>query len=193
VRAKSAKTAERDQWYANLRAVVLGEGRLCEAYSVAAGCEVWATEIHHAMGRAPSVMLNVATYRVLCGSCHRWAGANPKAARAEGLSLHRNGPVPDLQEGQMAEKCRSCDAEIVWAITDKGRSIPLDAEDGRPKAHPGGSNGRIVWGGERRGVAYVVEVLGKDDQVESLLADGPPEVWVTHFASCPDSKGWRRR
>lgn len=28
----------------------------------------------------------------------------------------------------MAELCRSCDAEIVWAILPSGKAIPLDAQ-----------------------------------------------------------------
>lgn len=191
----SLTKAERDQWYANLRAVVLGSGRLCWAYGDVAGCEGLATEVHHMMGRAPSVMLNVATYKCLCGSCHRWAGNQPTLARESGLSLHRNGPVPDLEASDVTERCRSegCAAEIVWAITEKGQSIPLEAEGGRPKAHEGGSRGRIVWTGEMRGAAYVVEMLKEDAQVESLLDETPDEVWVSHFAYCPDAKGWRKR
>jgi hypothetical protein len=188
----SLTKAERDEWYANLRAVVLGGSDYCQARATP-GCWERATEVHHAMGRAPSVMLNVATYRLLCGPCHRWAGDHPTMARRSGMSRHRNGPVPELEDGQMEVRCRSCEAEIVWAITEGGQSIPLEAEGGKPRAHEGGPKGRIVWTGEYRGAALLVEMLREQDQAESLLDGVPEEIWVSHFAYCPDAKGWRKR
>lgn len=186
MRAKSAKTVERDRWYGKLRGVLLP----VDVWTECERCGGEATEVQHAMGRAPSVMLNVATWRFLCGPCHRFVTDHPARGRAEGFVLHRNGAIPELTKELAVKTCRSCRAEIVWALTENGKSIPLDACDGVPLPHPGGDNGRIVPTGERRGEAIVVEILEKDAQVESLL--GTPEVWVSHFATCPDAKSWKK-
>jgi len=61
--------------------------------------------------------------------------------------------------------CRSCGASILWALTDAGRHIPLDAE------------------GEARFVLDVSE--------EPPRAVRTP-TYVAHFATCPDADDWRR-
>ena len=67
-------------------------------------------------------------------------------------------------------QCRSCGASIVWAVTEKGKRIPMDAE---PLAFRPG------------------EFL--------LTASDPPEattmnlkVYRSHFATCPNANEHRK-
>lgn len=61
--------------------------------------------------------------------------------------------------------CRSCRAEIVWAVTNAGKRIPLDAE---PKPQPG---------------LFVFD---------NGYAKPPPPVYESHFVTCPQADDWRR-
>lgn len=77
-------------------------------------------------------------------------------------------------------KCRSCDAEIVWAVSEAGKRMPLDA-----KPFPGGN----------------VEMIGADaagTPVARVLSPGAPnetgaDRHVSHFATCAQAGSWRRR
>jgi len=69
--------------------------------------------------------------------------------------------------------CRSCGATIVWAITDSGKRMPVDAE-------PDPAGNLSIW---ESGEGWRVTVV--------------PEEWDglryrPHFATCPDSESWRR-
>ena len=66
--------------------------------------------------------------------------------------------------------CRSCDAEIIWAMTPAGRLIPLDLGLY--------DNGNIEL---RDGIAHVVTDPGDRPRRRS------------HFASCPDAVQHRQR
>jgi hypothetical protein len=70
--------------------------------------------------------------------------------------------------------CRSCGAEIEWAVTETGRRIPLDADDD--------PNGNLRVYSTTEGGAPVVRVCdaGTGDR-------------VSHFVTCPDAKTWRAR
>lgn len=63
--------------------------------------------------------------------------------------------------------CRSCGAEIIWRITEKGKRIPLDAQ---PIKTPG-----------------LFYEAGGTDHVHSA-----PELYLTHFASCPNADQHRK-
>ena len=63
-------------------------------------------------------------------------------------------------------KCRTCPALIVWAKTEKGKNIPLDAEP------------------EKR---FVIIRNDGDAPVVKLV-----ETYQTHFVSCPNSNEHRR-
>ena len=63
--------------------------------------------------------------------------------------------------------CRSCGAEIVWAITEAGKRIPLDAEP------------------ERRFV--LTTDLATNDQTARSTA-----TYISHFATCPNAAEHRR-
>lgn len=84
----------------------------------------------------------------------------------------------------MAE-CRSCHRPVLWARTNKGRSIPLDAnEHGGPALF---ADGNIEDTGERAAGRY-----GQVMVVRYLPPDTEGEHYRTHFASCPQSAEWRR-
>lgn len=67
-------------------------------------------------------------------------------------------------------QCRSCGAEIVWAETEKGRRVPLDAKT------------------ERRAI---VDELGRRAPNEPLRVK-VVETYVSHFATCPHAAQHRR-
>jgi hypothetical protein len=67
--------------------------------------------------------------------------------------------------------CKSCGAEVIWALTSTGRPMPIDATP--------------VEGGN-----LVLSLLdGK--RVVSVVAAGPGLRHRPHFATCPDADSWR--
>lgn len=76
--------------------------------------------------------------------------------------------------------CRgsSCSAEIIWAITERGRSMPVDAEP-----DPDG-NVEVTY--DDLGRAHAV-VHGQPP----MMVDG--ELHMPHFVTCPNVAEWRRR
>jgi hypothetical protein len=72
-------------------------------------------------------------------------------------------------------RCRSCAAVIVWADTEHGRHIPLDAE-------PVGADEPVTFV-LRDGVAIAVPA--------GVFPDEPH--FVTHFSTCPNADAHRRR
>lgn len=67
--------------------------------------------------------------------------------------------------------CRSCGAPIIWAITENGKRMPLDAE---PAERPTG--------------VFRLEPSGDD-----LIARRPIEqVYISHFATCPNADQHRK-
>lgn len=81
-------------------------------------------------------------------------------------------------------RCDSCGLPIFWAMstTDGGRRIPIDE---RPVA-----DGNVIVTGNPRSLAdrttLTATVLGP---LEALMHDG--ELYVTHFATCPDADAWK--
>lgn len=73
-------------------------------------------------------------------------------------------------------RCRSCGAEIIWARTaGKGKLIPLDAE---PAERP-------------NGLFKLMHVGGPDEPPTAFIASGE-EVYLSHFATCPNAAEHRR-
>jgi hypothetical protein len=71
--------------------------------------------------------------------------------------------------------CRSCRAEIVWALTDKGARMPVDAKSA--------TDGNLVLyrqGGEQR----VRSVRLPEDQLRPRH--------TSHFATCPNADHHRK-
>jgi hypothetical protein len=73
-------------------------------------------------------------------------------------------------------RCRSCEAPILWARTEKGRRIPLDPEP--------------YDGPDPRGL-FLLRADGLAIAVSPGDALGEP-VYRSHFASCPDAALHRR-
>jgi hypothetical protein len=77
--------------------------------------------------------------------------------------------------------CGSCQAEITWAVTTKGKRMPVDAEpaeDGNVVLHPGLGSGDLP----------TATVIPKAE-------DDPPPVFPryrSHFATCPHADTHRR-
>lgn len=76
--------------------------------------------------------------------------------------------------------CRSCKRPIRWAVTTKGRRIPLDPE---PVA---GGNVRLT----RSSDGDVAEILSGSalDAAKSRLE----RLFMPHHATCPEGKAWQR-
>ena len=79
----------------------------------------------------------------------------------------------------VVEKCRSCGSGIIWAITQTGKRIPVDADP-----TPDGSV-RLV---DEDGTVYA-RVRNKNhakDPTGTTLR-------TSHFATCPHAADWRKR
>ena len=85
-------------------------------------------------------------------------------------------------DGFKTDNCGTCHAPIVWATTEAGKSMPVDAE-----IVPDG-NVTLVAPTTRWPNEPVIAVVL--DQ-ESLFGDGPRR--VSHFATCPDADAWRSK
>ena len=81
--------------------------------------------------------------------------------------------------GGVARQCRWCKAPIVWALTPKGRRMPID-----PLPHPGGSV-RVTRQGDGQ---LHAEVLRRE--LDPDLAEVP--LWRPHYATCPQTADTRR-
>lgn len=75
-----------------------------------------------------------------------------------------------------AASCRSCGAAVVWAMTQGGKPMPVDAE---PAA-----DGNLVVVEDVAGELRVFVASGRD-------WPGEPR-YRPHFATCPDAERWRR-
>jgi hypothetical protein len=76
-------------------------------------------------------------------------------------------------------KCKSCGAEIIWAINENGKRVPLDAKNFIPKG------------------LFTLEAEGRDyDKPPRAVAVGTKPlglIYQTHYATCPDADQWRRK
>lgn len=79
--------------------------------------------------------------------------------------------------------CRSCAAPIRWAKTLGGKAIPLNAQP-----DPAG-NITLKETGDPK--APLARVLAGADLFDARTAG--TELWMSHYATCPDSQKWRRR
>jgi hypothetical protein len=68
-----------------------------------------------------------------------------------------------------ADKCSSCGAAIVWAVTAAGKRTPMEqADDGE-------------W--------IIDEGVARRDQSRIIAAPH----YRSHFVTCPDASKWRRK
>jgi hypothetical protein len=75
-------------------------------------------------------------------------------------------------------ECRSCGARIRWGLTPKGKAVPVDWE---PVAE-----GNLVLEVYETDLTVTVLPFRKGKHSEH----GPR--YVSHFATCPQAKAWRR-
>ena len=80
--------------------------------------------------------------------------------------------------------CRSCGAAIVWAITERCKRIPLDAE-------PNAVKGNMVIERETIIVNGHAQEQWRARQVAPLL-DAAQTRYMPHHATCPQGREWRR-
>lgn len=73
-------------------------------------------------------------------------------------------PAPPID----VQRCRSCDAPIIWAVTQRGSRIPLDA---------------------KHQLGFVVE----GERVHGAPRVSQKRVYTTHFATCPKADQHRKR
>ena len=76
--------------------------------------------------------------------------------------------------------CRTCGADVVWVVTEKGKPMPLDVDAG------GGGRFRAEY--ENASHDTVVHFV-KDSE----MADNDQPLYTSHFATCPDRDLHRRR
>lgn len=77
------------------------------------------------------------------------------------------------------EACRSCGAQIIWAVTRNGKDMPVD-ELPAPKG-----NIRLVERGGMQPLAEVVPVARQFGMQGKLR--------LAHFVNCPQADRWRKR
>jgi hypothetical protein len=76
------------------------------------------------------------------------------------------------------EACRSCSAQVIWATTDKGKAMPVDAEPAEK------GNVALSTNDKGRVIARVVP---------PHLAFGRKDLRLSHFVRCPQARQWRQR
>ena len=75
-------------------------------------------------------------------------------------------------------KCKSCGASILWLVTENGKRMPVNAKPVPYREKSDGNltlltpNGRVVKG-----------VLDVTAETKGL---------ISHFATCPQAKEWRK-
>jgi len=69
--------------------------------------------------------------------------------------------------------CSSCGADIVWAITERGKKMPVDTQ--------------LTLGGN-------LLLLERDDGLHALVVEPYPDrlAYTSHFATCPQAAEWRK-
>ena len=79
--------------------------------------------------------------------------------------------------------CKSCGAQILWVITAKGKSMPVDA-------HPTPIGGFILTHNKRadRLLATYVKSMPPEEQAEL----GTRNRWESHWATCPNATEHRK-
>lgn len=77
----------------------------------------------------------------------------------------------------LTDTCRSCGARIIWATTEHGRAMPVDAE---PSEH-----GNVEL--RSRAADPLAVVVSKERRA------GRTDLRTSHFTTCPQRDRWRTR
>lgn len=77
-------------------------------------------------------------------------------------------------------RCRSCEAEVLWTMTEHGKRMPLDAEP---------------YDGPEPSGLFVLRGEGDTPQAVAATPESFPgePLFRSHFATCPDANDWRSR
>lgn len=95
--------------------------------------------------------------------------------------------------GTNGKRCSSCNARVIWALTDIGRHMPVDPEPTPPALIPEARTGNVVLWYQvdekdrpygQQMVSYATEEQRRDPEVP---------LWLSHFATCPRAASHRRR
>lgn len=78
-------------------------------------------------------------------------------------------------------RCRGCGREILWTKTDNGKNMPVD-----PEPAGNGTFALLRVAGELRARHYKVAMQHVSE------VDGPPDLYVSHWATCPQAKDFRK-
>lgn len=87
-------------------------------------------------------------------------------------------------------ECRSCGAPVLWAQTLAGAPHPLDPDEDPERGNMRKVGLTIPTGEAATGGVLVVEKIPKSEVGQPSL-DGEPR-YLTHFATCPDSRHWSK-
>lgn len=76
-------------------------------------------------------------------------------------------------------ECDTCHAPIIWAVTERGKRSPFDAEPA-----PAGT-ALLSWSAQETTVhSRILRVRERD---------GRDDLRLSHFATCPDAGTWRNQ
>jgi hypothetical protein len=81
------------------------------------------------------------------------------------------------RDGDAVSACRSCGASVTWVVLPSGKRMPLDAVSTDDGTH-------VMSGAYAPGEPHAVPV--------DLLTPASTPRFKSHFATCPDSKEWRK-
>src|SRR5262249_28997696 len=128
-------------------------------------------------------------HRAKVGVCADSVGAaGPRGGRAPRVRISRPRPAPRSREPTRvrpiadAVYCRSCGAPILWRTMPGGKAMPIDAE---PIA---GGTIALHSDGVRAAVLTPIEIT----IVQHLLGGPGPELYKSHFATCPNATHHRK-
>ena len=82
----------------------------------------------------------------------------------------------------MSATCRSCEAEIVWALTERGKRQPFDVKPSEA--------GNYVLDDATDEEGRPVKLARYIGPSPDSLFEDPRERFVPHHATCPDSEDW---
>lgn len=81
--------------------------------------------------------------------------------------------------------CRSCGAPIRWITTEHGRKMPVDEEPMQGIEEPRGAYTVFLDSGA---CTRIRRFLPGEPRYEQITVEGRQ----SHFATCPESKTWRK-
>ncbi len=100
-------------------------------------------------------------------------------AHPDAVPVSQTVPVPPLPPPGEPGRCRSCGALIRWVVTQAGKAMPLDPQPDRERG-----NVFVHVGGE-------AEVFGAE--MAQTVRIGGVQLYLSHFATCPDGPAHRRK